>query len=189
MNPDPENSAATPGPVTEATLDKALRAVWPGLRAYVVSMLGPHRHLAEDVMQETALFVWEKRAELPGVRNFDAWVFRSAYFKTLSLRRDLVRRKETLIGDELFEKIAAAAGEETGFATEARLTALVSCIEAVPAPDRELLDWRYRDNRTLVEIAPMLKQAVNTLHQRVSRLRRALRNCVEHKLAAGHATH
>jgi hypothetical protein len=54
-------------PVTEAMLDEALRAVWPGLRAYGGSMLGPQRHLIDDILQETALFVSEKRAELLGV--------------------------------------------------------------------------------------------------------------------------
>lgn len=177
------STTETKAPVTEATLDVALRAVWPGLNAYVVSMLGAHRHLADDVMQETALFVWEHRSELPTVRNFDAWVFRTAYFKTLSLRRDLARRKEALIGDELFEKIAGAATESAG-ETEARLDALRSCVASVPADDRRLLDWRYRENRTLTEIAPLLKQTANALHQRICRVRRSLRNCVEAKLAA-----
>jgi DNA-directed RNA polymerase specialized sigma24 family protein len=106
----PQKTAFT---VTEATLDEALRSVWPGLRAYVVSMLGPQRHLIDDILQETALFVWEKRAELPEVKNFDAWVFRAAYFKTLCARRELARGKEAMISDELFERIAHAAAEES----------------------------------------------------------------------------
>jgi RNA polymerase sigma-70 factor (ECF subfamily) len=180
--PTPETPA-----VTEATLDNALRAVWPGLRAYVVSMLGPHRHLADDVLQDTAIFVWEKRAELPQVRNFNAWVFRAAYFKTLSCRRDLARSKESLIGDELFERIAEAAADESGFATERRLVALQACITSTSTDERRLIDWRYRDKRPVADIAGVMKQTVNVMNQRLSRLRRSLRNCVELRLAGTEA--
>lgn len=169
-------------PVTEGTLDAALREVWPGLGAYVSSLLGAHRHMADDVLQETALWVWEKRAELPGVRNFNAWVFRAAYFKTLALRRDLLRSKELVLGDEIFERLAIAA-EEPSFVTDARLDALASCIEATRESDRRLIEWRYRDKRPLTELAALLNQTKDTLHQRVCRLRRALRHCVEHKLS------
>lgn len=175
-------AAPNPTPVTESTLDAALREVWPGLGAYVGSLLGAHRHLADDVLQETALFVWEKRAELPGVRNFNAWVFRAAYFKTLAVRRDLSRSKELMMDDEIFERLAIAA-EESASDTDARLDALASCIEATRESDRRLIEWRYRDKRPLTELALLLNQTRDTLHQRVCRLRRALRHCVEHKLA------
>lgn len=183
MSSEPENPTA---PVNEANLDTALQAVWPGLRAYVVSMLGAHRHLADDVLQETALFVWEKRSELPEVRNFNGWVFKAAYFKTQSCRRDLARKKETVMSNEIFELIAEAAGESEA-ATEERMTALRACISSVSDTEQRLLERRYSEKQPVAVIAAALKISENLMSQRLSRLRRFLRNCVEQRLASGEA--
>ncbi len=149
-------------------------------------MLGAHRHLADDVLQETALFVWEKRSELPGVQNFNGWVFKAAYFKTLSCRRDLARKKEMVMSNEIFELIAEAA-DESEAATEERMTALRGCISSVSEGERRLLEWRYSEKQPVAMIAAALEKTENVMNQRLSRLRRFLRNCVEQRLASGEA--
>lgn len=171
-----------PAPVTEDTLPDALRAAWPGLRAYVFALLGPHRDLADDVLQEASLHVWEHRAELPGVINFNAWLFTIARFKVMGTRRDLARRRETLLGDDALALIDRAAERLLAEGHEARISALEGCLENLGRDDRALLVWRYRDKRPLTELAATMNRPADTLHQRVCRLRRALRLCVESKL-------
>lgn len=165
-------------------MDAALRDVWPALRAYVVVMLGPNRHLADDVLQETAVWVWAHRAELPRVANFTGWIFRAAYYKTLSCRRDLARERALLVDDAAFERLADAAAE-VAVDAGARLRALGDCLATLESGDRELLQSRYRDRRPLAEVAGVLSQTLNAVHQRLWRLRRALRRCVAYKLARG----
>lgn len=172
---------AGPAEVTEATLDAALREVWPALRAYVSVMLGAHRHRVDDVLQDTAVWVWEHRYDLPKVNNFTGWIFRAAYFKTLSCRRDLARERALVVDDSVFERIAEAAAEVSAD-TGARLQALGECLAALEPEDRELLQSRYRDRRPLVAVAAAMRQSLNAVHQRLWRLRRTLRRCVAYRL-------
>ena len=176
------STAETPA-VTEATLPDALRAAWPGLRAYVTALLGPHRDLADDVLQEASIHVWEHREELPGVKNFGAWLFTIARFKVLSSRRDLARRNETLLSDDVFDILDGAAQRLLEDGHETRLRALESCMTRLGKDDLSLLLWRYRDRKKLTELAAAMCKPADTLHRRISRLRRALRLCVETKLS------
>jgi DNA-directed RNA polymerase specialized sigma24 family protein len=48
--------------------------------------------------------------------------------------------------------------------------------------NRQLISWHYSDRLALTEIAQLLGKTANSLSQRVVRLRRSLRNCVEGKL-------
>ena len=165
--------------VTADNLDEALRTVWPGLKAYVVSLLGAHREHVDDVLQEAALFIWNNREKLAEVENFNGWAFRIAYFKAQSKRRDLARDRHTAFSEALFEKLAEEAEERFGTHAQERLNALGECVKKLPGDERALLVWRYVDNRPLTELAHTLGRSADSLHQRVSRLRRALRACMD----------
>lgn len=177
-----EHPETPPAPVTEATLPDALRAAWPGLRAYVTALLGPHRHLADDVLQEASIHVWEHRGELPGIRNFNGWLHTIARFKVLGSRRDLARRNETLLADDVFGILDDSARRLLENGHENRLVALEACMGKLREDDRSLLLWRYRDRKKLTDLAATLKRPADSLHKRVCRLRRALRLCVETRL-------
>ncbi|MDR2980766.1 MAG: sigma-70 family RNA polymerase sigma factor [Puniceicoccales bacterium] len=181
-----ESNPGTP-PVTEENLSTALQAVWPGLRAYVVSILAQHRDMADDVLQETAIHVWEHKSELPSVQNFNKWIFRIAYFKVLSSRRDLARRAELQLSDEAFDILEKSASDLLSKGYEKRLATLESCMGKLKKDDLHMLVWHYYEKRQLTELATMAGRSVNSIHLRISRLRRALRLCVENNL--GEANH
>lgn len=125
--------------------------------------------MADDVLQEAAIHVWEHRAELPGVKNFSAWLFMIARFKVLGSRRDLARRKETMLSDDVFELFDRTALRLLENGREHRLQALESCMMQFRRDDRELLMWRYRDRRRLTELSALLERPADSFHHRVSR--------------------
>ncbi|MGC4017004.1 MAG: sigma-70 family RNA polymerase sigma factor [Luteolibacter sp.] len=176
-----------PNPETEPPLDevgftRALEAMRPALRGYVLSIF-PHPHLCEDIVQETMLFAWERRGEFKPGSNLKAWVFKAAYFKTLAQRRDAQRDKLVTFSEDVLQKIAGAA-EERLSETDRRLTALQSCLSALKPQDFALLKLKYLDRGSLSAQAREKSVSPNRLQKALSRLRLALRHCIEEKLAA-----
>jgi RNA polymerase sigma-70 factor (family 1) len=52
-------------------------------------------HLAEDIVQEVFLKLWEKRASLESIENFDSWLFIIARNRIISVLR---KKEPSLIG-------------------------------------------------------------------------------------------
>lgn len=164
-------------------MDAALRATWPGLRSYVVALLGGRGEHADDVMQETALYLWNHRERLDAPENFPRWAFRVAYFHAKSKRRDLARAHAAVFGEEFFERLAEAAEPLFSAESEARLRALRHCVAEVPEAERTLLVSHYGEGRPLTVLAKSLGLSADAMHQRASRLRRALRTCMKRRIA------
>lgn len=63
-----------------------------------------------------------------------------------------------------------------------RVEALRDCIDSVPAHSRRLLELRYFEGRACDEVAELLGAGVEAIYQRLSRLHRQLRQCVDDRL-------
>lgn len=68
---------------------------------------------------------------------------------------------------------------------EEELLALDLCMEQLPKEHVQLLEAHYFQSRSVVEIAEESGRKVNTLYSVLTRLRVALRKCVENKLGGG----
>lgn len=109
----------------------------PALFAYVMSLVPHARQEAEDVVQATCAVLWEKRHEFRPETDFKAWAFRTAYFQTLALRRDLGRSRIAVFSDEMLQRLAGAA-EESAESIDPRIEALRQCVAALELRDRQL---------------------------------------------------
>lgn len=151
------------------------------LLEYVSGLLGGADG-AEDVVQETNIFLWERRNEFTLGSDFRAWALRIAKFKILAIRRDHARApRKVMFTDEMFEKLAERA-ESRPSSAERRMKALGGCLGKMRKQDRRLLEWKYVRNASLTELAETTGQSPNSLHKKVSRLRLALRQCIEKNL-------
>jgi RNA polymerase sigma factor (sigma-70 family) len=63
------------------------------------------------------------------------------------------------------------------------MEALRECLEGVPANSRRLLELRYFDGRPCQEVAEMLGAGVEAIYQRLSRLHRQLKQCVDQRIS------
>lgn len=63
------------------------------------------------------------------------------------------------------------------------MEALQECLDRVPAQSRRLLELRYFEGRPCQEVADMLGAGVEAIYQRLSRLHRQLKQCVEQRLS------
>ncbi|MCB1133389.1 MAG: hypothetical protein KDN05_19875, partial [Verrucomicrobiae bacterium] len=127
-----------PSPEEDSSLDSAeisaqIEAIRPALRGYILSIL-PHPDAVEDVVQETCLFLWERRADFQAGTNFKAWAFKTGYFKALAHRRALQRNKIITFSEDVLHRIAGAAEQQAGHA-DARLSALSHCLRELGPAD------------------------------------------------------
>ena len=65
-----------------------------------------------------------------------------------------------------------------------RMEALRECLASVPEKSRQLLHLRYFDGHSCDEVAQKVGANVDAVYQRLSRLHRQLKQCVEQKVAA-----
>jgi RNA polymerase sigma-70 factor (ECF subfamily) len=160
--------------------DAHLAAAQPRLRGYLAALLGAWSDV-DDLVQETNLVLVMKRDDFQAGTNFIAWAFRVAYFKATTWRRDRLREGRVVLGEIAFQDIAAEA--EAHFASRPPvIDALAHCLKLLPARERELVNAKYVERQSLVDLADQLGCSSNSLHKSISRIRLALRNCVTQTL-------
>lgn len=166
--------------VPDNDLAREIRDLQPGLREYIAGLLGGLDG-ADDLVQETNLFLWSKREDFVPGTNFRAWAMRVAWFKVMAERRDRARQGKVVFSEPMLEQLAARAVERLP-ESDARLGALRHCLEKTRPQDRRILEWKYGRSASLTELAASTGCAAAALHKTISRLRIALRHCVEKKL-------
>lgn len=151
------------------------------LRGYVLSIL-PHHAACDDVVQETSVFLWERRHERDETTNVKAWAFKVAWFKSMAWRRDRQREKTVSFSEDTLHEIAAAAESLADDAAE-RLLALRACLSRLAPAEVRLLQLRYVEGGSLAGHARERQMKPARVQKTISRLRLALRHCIETKLS------
>jgi RNA polymerase sigma-70 factor (ECF subfamily) len=137
---------------------------------------------AEDIFQDVSVKaitkggVFETRGELL------SWAFVTARHAAIDwLRR---RRPEwTALGDDVLDLLVDRATEQPS-PDGPWLDALRACLAGVPSGSRELLQLRYVEGRSCGHVAESLGMTLDAVYQRLSRLHRALKDCVERRLVS-----
>jgi RNA polymerase sigma-70 factor (ECF subfamily) len=152
------------------------------LFGFIFAML-QNRADAEDVYQQTAIVLWRKFASFERGTNFVAWAIRVAQFEI----KDFVkarRRRKVFFNDEILEAIAARYQAESNEYRERRLEALGKCVEKLGERDRRMLDSCYAVERDYRTIARAEGKTLDAVYQSISRIRKALYQCVQRSMAA-----
>jgi RNA polymerase sigma-70 factor (ECF subfamily) len=168
-------------PRAEAAFAEELAGLRTALRGYVLSIL-PHHAACDDVVQETALFLWERRGEYDGGTNVKAWAFKVAWFKAMAWRRDKQREKTVNFSEDTLHEIAGAAETLADEARE-RLLALRDCLSRLSPAEVRLLQIKYVEGGSLSGHAREIALKPSRVQKTISRLRLALRRCIETKLS------
>jgi len=154
------------------------------LYAYILALLGDPI-AAEDVLQETNLAATEQMEDAAHVADFTGWVFGVARNHVQDHRRRQARQR-LLYSDALLDLLAEELPAATTQLSERQL-ALRGCLAALPCEQRELILRRYRPGETVQRLAAELKRTVGVISQTLYRIRLALLQCIQGKLAAENA--
>lgn len=136
---------------------------------------------AEEILQETNIVIWRKCDQFRPGSNFLAWACQIANYEVLK-HREKRRRDRHYFSDAFVAQVAdeALAGAEE---LERRRQALIDCLRKLRPKDRDLIQRRYAPGETGKSVAKFLGRPVNSVYQSLGRIRRALLECIQRRLA------
>jgi RNA polymerase sigma-70 factor (ECF subfamily) len=150
-----------------------------------VAALVPNLTDAEDIVQQTALALWEKFDAYDPAQPFTPWACRFALNKT---RQWIERRQrwQALLDRGLAEELAQRR-EELQPEFELRLKHLEGCLERLPQEQRSLVDGYYYERAGVETLAERHGRSPEATYKALQRIRRTLQLCLESqaRLAGG----
>jgi RNA polymerase sigma-70 factor, ECF subfamily len=159
-----------------ASFENALSPHLPMLLAYSRAICGNH-HLAEDVVQETALIAFRNLNHLFPEADFAGWL------KAIARRQSLAaRRKSARLHPLVEESIEDAYRDPSPTALSPEREALAECMHLLSDRSGQVIRAHYFDGAAIREMAGRFNLNPNTLKTILFRARQALESCVQRQL-------
>ena len=152
------------------------------LRAFIAGALAAVQERA-DFFQEVVLILWRRYDDFDASRPFLPWAMGVASRRMKEEYRRSARRPGLLPAeqlDQLAGALTAGAGESAGPAAEEE--ALRECLAALPEASARLVQRRYFENAAIEALGSETGQSPAAIYQTLSRLRRALGDCIRRRL-------
>ncbi len=141
-----------------------------------IRMLAPCKSHADDLMQDTAIVMWQKFGQFEPDSDFVAWGIKIAQFKVLNFRRK--QKKESLtLTDQALEAILARHTTAYNDIDE-RVEALAKCVSKLKTSDRQLVHMRYALDLKAASIAERLDRTADGIYHSFSRIHHTLQLCI-----------
>lgn len=170
---------SSPPPPDTAQFVRLLKKHERRLSAYVHALV-PDWSTGEDIIQETSVRMWEQFADYREGEDFGAWACTIARYMVLAARKTSSRQK--LFFDDELLKLVEDQLEEVNREQDARLSALSECMQRLSEPHRVLLECCYGSATNIKEMAARLSRSPQSTYMTLSRVRRALHDCIEKRL-------
>jgi RNA polymerase sigma-70 factor (ECF subfamily) len=167
-------------------LERLVRNHQARLRTYIFSRTG-NRDVADDLVQEVFLIAWKNFDKLDPTRTPLPWLLGIARNEVRAHWRNKTRENvreelQALAAEKLLEKDELAEGAP---ALDERVAALRRCLDELPSKSSELIQLMYSSKLNCEQIAQRIEANGGMIRMAIFRVRRALRSCVEVRLAKG----
>ncbi len=146
---------------------------------YVTALVPPTAD-AQEIVQQTAVVLWEKFDQYDASRPFAPWACRFA----LNIARQWMARRQrwkALLDGGLAQELATRR-EQLRPDFDARLEHLGRCLEKLPEKQRLLVDGYYFKQSSVETIAEQARRTVDAVYKALQRIRLQLRECMERSL-------
>jgi RNA polymerase sigma-70 factor, ECF subfamily len=142
-----------------------------------VAALVPNVSDAEDIVQQTAVALWEKFDAYDPIQPFTPWACRFALNKA---RQWIERRQrwQALLEGGLAEELSQRR-EQLRPELECTLKHLEQCLAKLPEEQRSLVEGYYYHRTAIEELAEHSGRTVAATYKALQRIRQALQLCVE----------
>ena len=161
----------------EEAFDEIARAVAPRIYALAARSTG-RRDVAEEIVQETLVRVYEKMKGLKEPGAFEGWLYRIALNKVYDHFRARARERTALAGLSELREITRGSRELLPHEREELSAALREAIASLDDKHRDVFVMREIEGRAHEEIARLLQIPLGTVWSRLSYARKTLRECL-----------
>ncbi len=151
-----------------------------------VAALVPNVADAEDIVQQTALSLWEKFDDYDPALPFTPWACRFALNKARQWI-DRRHRWKALLDAGLAEELALRH-EQLQPELEARFRRLEGCLARLPDDQRALVEGYYYRREEIPRLAEQSGRSVTATYKSLQRIRHALQECIERAPSTGGAS-
>ncbi len=149
------------------------------LSIYVTGLVGRVQD-AQDLIQEGKVVMWLNFDQFELGTNFLAWARQVLFHQVLAYRRKKKKEGFIFFSEETFAVIdSEAKSQMLERKWLEREEALEDCIQKLDDEKRALIQWRYCDEHSIGQIGRQLNKEEGAVYRALSRLRRALYECVE----------
>ncbi|MES2794290.1 MAG: sigma-70 family RNA polymerase sigma factor [Planctomycetota bacterium] len=149
------------------------------LHAYIFSLVSDWA-VAEEILQETYLRLFERLDEWDSTKELYPWACGFAHFQVLNYRNRT--RRERLQFSQIFVDKVAATQQARSDHLKLRVEALEHCLEQLRPGDQRLLELAYRGDLGMDDVARLIERTVSATYQALSRVRKMLKQCVERSI-------
>jgi RNA polymerase sigma-70 factor (ECF subfamily) len=157
-------------------------AAEPAIRAYIAGAVRPLPD-REDLLQQVALTVARRFEEYDEQRSFLGWALWIAKSRVIDFYRSHGRQPQ-LLSEDLLDRFAETLlSRQADFS--AKHEALEQCMEQLPDQSRSLLRLKYQDGLRIEHIASILRSTPGSVRVTLFRVREALAECIDRRLAVG----
>ena len=138
-----------------------------------------HPHIAEEVLDDTLMVVWERAADFKGESKLSTWIFAIAYRKAMKA----LRRYDVPLEDEAGDRrLSDEATPEEAFGQKRLHDLLRLAMADLSADHRAVIELTYFNELGYREIAEIMDCPVDTVKTRMFYARRHLKRCLEGEL-------
>lgn len=146
--------------------------------AFVAAVIRDYRD-RDDVLQETALAVFESIESYDSAQSFNGWAIGIARNQVgLYLRR---RKRDRHVFDA--STIACIESAFSRTSPPPKLDYLPACMQQLDGRSREMCEMRYQEDLKPAATGEQLQLTANAVSKALQRIREQLRLCVESKVA------
>jgi RNA polymerase sigma-70 factor (ECF subfamily) len=148
--------------------------------AAVATLIVRDVHAADDIFQQVVLSALENRGQLRDGDHLLAWALRAARHRAIDLAR---KRSLRPLPDDVLDLLESPWIGPAGREVSDQVEALHRCLGKLAEPARDLLRMKYDDGLSTMDIAARMRRTVDAVYQNLSRIHRALRECVRQETA------
>jgi len=142
--------------------------------------------LAEEVVSDTLLHVWNSPQSFRGESAFSTWLLGIARFKMLQRLRQRGPAADEMADEDIEDLVVAETGPDDVAAMRQRQEGVRECLDKLPPEHRECIHLAYYEGWTLEEISAQMSVKKETVGTRLFYARKRIRACLSALLMREH---